>query len=90
MWFDVQAALAEIEGAPGVTTADSPPRVAHVAHVARSPKSISSHVAPLTSPERVAVNTRNSSASLVEMPAPDDFTASIHPADRPRRWAGRL
>ncbi len=36
MWFDVQAALAEIEGAPRVTTAaEPPPRVAHVAHVAR-------------------------------------------------------
>jgi len=38
MWFDVQAALAEIEGAPHVTPAADPPRhVAHVAHVARPP-----------------------------------------------------
>ena len=37
MWFDVQAALAEIESAPRATTAESPPRVAHVAHVARPP-----------------------------------------------------
>ncbi len=37
MWFDVQAALAEIEGAPRATTAEPPPRVAHVAHVARPP-----------------------------------------------------
>ncbi len=37
MWFDVQAALAEIEGPPRATTAESPPRVAHVAHVARPP-----------------------------------------------------
>ena len=32
MWFDVQAALAEIDG-------DLAPRVAHVAHVARPPAS---------------------------------------------------
>ena len=38
MWFDVQAALAEIEGAPrATTTAEHPPHVAHVAHVARPP-----------------------------------------------------
>ena len=41
MWFDVQAALAEIESAPRATTATTaakpPPHVAHVAHVARPP-----------------------------------------------------
>ena len=37
MWFDVQAALAEIEGAPRAIAADPPPHVAHVAHVARPP-----------------------------------------------------
>ena len=38
MWFDVQAALAEIESAPRAVSAAEPrPRVAHVAHVARPP-----------------------------------------------------
>ncbi len=37
MWFDVQAALAEIEGARCAIAADPPPHVAHVAHVARPP-----------------------------------------------------
>ncbi len=37
MWFDVQAALAEIEGAPRAIATEPPPHVAHVAHVARPP-----------------------------------------------------
>jgi hypothetical protein len=37
MWFDVQAALAEIESAFCATTAKPPRHVAHVAHVARPP-----------------------------------------------------
>ena len=52
MWFDVQAALAEIEGAPGVTTAESPPRVAHVAHVAR-PQALKSENSPRAGQEAV-------------------------------------
>jgi hypothetical protein len=45
MWFDVQAALAEIEGAPRAAMAEPPPHVAHVAHVARppAPKSENAH-----------------------------------------------
>lgn len=38
MWFDVKAALAEIDRQPG-------PRVAHVAHVARRPAQKSKNVA---------------------------------------------
>ncbi len=46
MWFDVQAALAEIEGAPRATTAaEPPPHVAHVAHVAR-PQALKPENAP--------------------------------------------
>ncbi len=55
MWFDVRAALAEIESAPRAETAAEPlPRVAHVAHVARPP-ALKSENAPSTGQEAEAV-----------------------------------
>ena len=60
-------------------------------HVADS-RSISPHVANRTSPDRAAVNVRNSKASRVLMPAPDDRTAARVPATSPygsaRWWRG--
>ena len=43
----------------------------------RDSRSISSHVANLTSPERHAVSAKNSKASLVPVQAPDAWTAAI-------------
>lgn len=58
---------------------DGPARRAGISHPLPS-RSNSDHFASRTSPDRQAVNIKSSSASLVDMPAPDFFTVSMQPA----------
>lgn len=76
MWFDAQAALAELEGGD-MPPSDPPAHVARVAPVARDekPEPCVAHV------ERVA---------RPQPPNPETFKHCMTPEGRPRTWTGRI
>lgn len=92
MWFDVQAALAEIEGgdipapeayppATSATPATKPARVAIVASVATPPAPHSEADTPEAAP-RVA--------SVASVATPETFPHGRSVAGHPRTWTGRV